>query len=203
MSRDEDRDRIPSCFSCICCSRPRPSWNMTFRTTVQMLRTGAFCLPRNVRALRLITDTGLPKCLLPAGVKCFKSEEPPGEWFWPSSELPPRGASPDISGRRCVLYFHGGAFCLCGPQTHRDLLCRLAREAGVPILAVDYRRPPEDPYPASLEDCLAAYLWLLGRTSASRLVLAGDSAGGNLVVATMLACASRQHPMPAGARPRP
>ena len=172
----------------------RPSWNIVFSIVIKFLRTVAYTIIRDVKFIRILTDHELPKFLLSSTVKCHKSDDHPGEWFTPSNE----SSESNSLVRRYILYFHGGAFCLCGPETHRDLISRLVQATGAHVFAVKYRRPPENPFPAALEDGLAAYAMLLRKVDASRIIFAGDSAGGNLAVTTILACASRQLPPPAG-----
>ncbi|MGP4024487.1 alpha/beta hydrolase [Actinomadura sp. 3N407] len=83
-----------------------------------------------------------------------------------------------------VLYLHGGGYVVCSPRTHRPITSRLALDTGLPVLVPRYRLAPEHPFPAPLEDAVAAYRWLLARgVPASGIVLAGDSAGGHLAAA--------------------
>ena len=99
-----------------------------------------------------------------------------------------------------VLYLHGGAFVAETPHFHGALLARICREAGARGLMVSYRLSPEHRYPAALDDCIAAYRWLLdGGHDASRIVVAGDSAGGNLTLALLLRARDERLPLPAGA----
>lgn len=101
---------------------------------------------------------------------------------------------------RVVLYFHGGAYIAGSPRTHRPLTAALARDAGVRVLALDYRQAPEYGYPAWLEDAVTAYEHLLKTGERpNQIVLAGDSAGGNLVLVTLLRLRELGLPMPAGA----
>ncbi len=94
-----------------------------------------------------------------------------------------------------VLYLHGGAFIACSPRTHRGLIGELSAASGRPVFAVEYRKAPRHRYPCALDDAVAAYAWL---TSAGRQVaVAGDSAGGQLAVATTLAARRRGLPGPA------
>ncbi|MCD0452252.1 alpha/beta hydrolase [Actinocorallia sp. API 0066] len=86
---------------------------------------------------------------------------------------------PDAPADGAVLYLHGGGYILCSPQTHRPLTTRLALDNGLPVLVPHYRLAPEHPFPAALEDALAAYQWLLDRGH-SKIIVAGDSAGGHL-----------------------
>ena len=99
-----------------------------------------------------------------------------------------------------VLYLHGGAFAMGSPTTHRTITTALAQRAGARVVAVDYRLAPEHPWPAGLQDAVAVYEGMLhSGARADRIVLAGDSAGGNLVLATLHAIKQRGLTMPAGA----
>lgn len=111
-----------------------------------------------------------------------------------AERITPPGADPE----RVIQYLHGGGYVIGSPNTHRSLAGELARAAGTSALVLDYRLAPENPYPAAVEDSVAAYRWLLasGHT-AENIVLGGDSAGGGLVVATLLALKERNVPMPA------
>ena len=100
---------------------------------------------------------------------------------------------------RAVLYLHGGSFCAGSLVTHRGLTSRLAGEAGVPVHALDYRLAPEHPYPAALDDAEAAYSGLLEQgLDPSRIVVAGDSAGGWLTLALAVRLRDRGAALPAG-----
>ena len=97
-----------------------------------------------------------------------------------------------------VLYFHGGGYVAGSARTGTHLAAELARRAGGRALSVDYRLAPEHPYPAAVEDGLAAYAGLLeSGVSPARVLVAGDSAGGGLAVATLLAARDRGLPQPA------
>ena len=108
---------------------------------------------------------------------------------------------PDGAGReRVVLYFHGGGYSAGSLDSHREFAGRLALASGVALVALDYRLAPEDPFPAALDDALAAYADLLDRGIApGSIALAGDSAGGGLVVATLLSIRDSGLPRPAAA----
>src|SRR5579875_2404731 len=87
-----------------------------------------------------------------------------------------------------LLYLHGGGYVIGSLDSHRHLVAEAGRALGVAALALDYRLAPEHPFPAAVEDALAGYRYLLGRGIApGHIVIAGDSAGGGLVVAAMLA----------------
>ena len=99
-----------------------------------------------------------------------------------------------------VLYLHGGGYVIGSIATHRDLVSRLVRATGGRALSVDYRLAPEHPFPAALDDATAAYRWLLSSgVDPARLVIAGDSAGGGLTIATMVALRDAGDPLPAAA----
>jgi monoterpene epsilon-lactone hydrolase len=109
-------------------------------------------------------------------------------------------AVPESRVDRILLYLHGGGYVLGSLDTHAVLMARLARACRCRVLGLDYRLAPEHPFPAALEDAVAAYRALLELgESAARIVLAGDSAGGGLALATLLALRDAGVPLPAGA----
>src|ERR671930_879761 len=112
----------------------------------------------------------------------------PAEWV----------VAPGAAASRVLLYLHGGGYVIGSVHTHRDLAGRLSRAAAARVLVIDYRLAPEHPYPAAVEDATTAYRWLLrhGATPA-RTVIAGDSAGGGLTVATLVALRDAGVPLPA------
>ncbi|MDR3508130.1 MAG: alpha/beta hydrolase [Caulobacteraceae bacterium] len=112
--------------------------------------------------------------------------------------LTPQGADPT----KVILYLHGGGYVAGSSRSHRHYVARLAQAAGTIALNVDYRLAPEHPYPAAVEDATAAYRWLLAQGfSADRIVVAGDSAGGGLTLATALALKAQGAPLPAALYP--
>ncbi|MER5759393.1 alpha/beta hydrolase [Streptomyces sp. NPDC002082] len=99
-----------------------------------------------------------------------------------------------------ILYFHGGAWVFGSPATALQLTAALVRRTGARAVSVDYRLAPEHPFPAAVEDGLAAYRELLDQgVPAERIVLAGESAGGALGIVTLLAAREAALPMPAAA----
>lgn len=109
--------------------------------------------------------------------------------------LRPDGADPG----KVLLYLHGGAYAMGSAMVSRTMLAILLRPLGIIGCSVDYRLAPEDPYPAALDDAVAAYAWLLQRHPPGSIVVAGDSAGGGLAVAMLVAARDRGLPMPAAA----
>lgn len=116
------------------------------------------------------------------------------EWHVPAS----LSGAPET--QRTILYFHGGGYVIGSPVSHRHITGRLALDANARILSVDYALAPEHPFPAAVKDGLKAYRWLLDKGHAPRrIAIAGDSAGGGLTVATLLAARNEGLPMPAAA----
>ncbi len=100
-----------------------------------------------------------------------------GEWLWPTKSI----------DDRAILYLHGGGFFMGSCGTHRSTVSRIANAARASALSLDYRLAPEHPFPAALEDAVAAYKWLLNEGFQSDdIAIVGDSAGGGLVISTLL-----------------
>ena len=98
-----------------------------------------------------------------------------------------------------VLYCHGGGYYFCSPRTHRSLVFGLATRADAAVFSLDYRLAPEHRFPAALHDATAAYRRLIADGIAPEsIVIAGDSAGGGLALATLVALRDAGDPMPAG-----
>ena len=116
----------------------------------------------------------------------------------PARDIPARLYAPTVERRPLptVAYFHGGGWVQGDLETHHGLCARLAKHAGVLVIAVDYRLAPEHKFPGAVEDCLAAYRWLRARgrdlgADTAKVGVAGDSAGGNLsAVVSQLAASS-------------
>jgi epsilon-lactone hydrolase len=106
-----------------------------------------------------------------------------------------RTASAEIG--KAVLLLHGGGYILPATASHRSLASHLSEAARACVYLPDYRLAPEYPYPAALNDALAAYRWLLQQYDSTHLVIAGDSAGANLALATVLAIREAGLPLPA------
>jgi acetyl esterase len=111
----------------------------------------------------------------------------------PAGEIPIRIYRPDLDGPvPTMVFFHGGGFVIGSIDTHDDHARLLCRDVGIVVVSVDYRLAPEHKFPAGFEDCLAATRWVAANVDAlggqpDKLVVGGDSAGGNLAAAVALA----------------
>jgi monoterpene epsilon-lactone hydrolase len=106
--------------------------------------------------------------------------------------------APGARADRAVLYLHGGGYVLGSVSSHRDMIARLSGAAAARALGLNYRLAPEHPFPAAVDDAVAAYRWLLHEGFApGRIAVAGDSAGGGLTAATLVAIRERGLPRPA------
>lgn len=137
------------------------------------------------------------------GVWCAKWLIRPikGTTVRPVSEGGVRGEwvlAPGVRENRAIFFVHGGGFIIGSPAIYRNLVSRLSLAAGCAVFSVDYRLAPEHPYPAPLNDVLEAWRWM---TSASlkpdQIAAAGDSAGANLVLATLMRLSGAAEPLPA------
>lgn len=172
--------------------RRRPGWSLRLEALISAYRGSWSVMPelglvrwRNVGdALSPLQTDGLAPRFVRLGAGPNELE---GVW------LEPPGADGPV-----LLYFHGGGFAFASLRTHGTLIGALARAARARTLAFDYRLAPEHPAPAAIEDALAAYRYLLAQqVPAQRIVLAGDSAGGTLVLNTLLALRDAGEPLPA------
>ncbi len=108
---------------------------------------------------------------------------------------------PDKVTDDCTLYYlHGGGFVVCSFKTHRRMIAAIAKKADVKAFAIDYRKTPEHRFPSALEDAVKGYEYLLKSGIApENIVIAGDSAGGGLAVATLVSLRDMGIPLPAAA----
>ncbi len=168
--------------------RRRPSWSWRLEATIAAQRGAWSVMPKiGVVRWRRVGDRMSP--MLTDGLETAPIEGggPAGLWLMPPED---RG--------RVVLYIHGGGFVFGSLRTHGNLIGGIARATSARALALEYRLAPEHPCPAALDDVLAAYRWLIDRgTEPQHIVLAGDSAGGNLVLSALLALRDRGEPLPA------
>jgi monoterpene epsilon-lactone hydrolase len=170
----------------------RPSWDLPFETWATVLRHYArrstllpLSLQRRMaaRAIRATRPRGMSYEIVRAGGV-------PAEWFRPDG----------CDESRVILYLHGGGYSIGSIDSHRDPVSRLCRASGARGLVIDYRLAPEHPFPAQLEDALAAYRWLLASgVDPARVVVAGESAGAGLTLSLLLSLRDARGPLPAAA----
>lgn len=148
------------------------------------------------RFFRFAVDYGIEAELkqhpLPEDVKIeeINAGGVPAEW-----QIVPRADNDKV-----ILYFHGGGMVLMSPKTHRALTIEIAQLTKMRVLSIDYRLAPEHPFPAPLEDCVTAYKWLLSQGfKAENIVIAGDSAGGNFTITTLIKLRDDGIDLPIGA----
>jgi acetyl esterase/lipase len=150
------------------------------QAVIDQLRENPLDPTASLEALR----TFVPEVPAPEGMRATRVDAGgvSAEWVVADSSDPDRR----------LLYLHGGGYVICGPATHRDLAGRIAQAAGASLLVLDYRLAPEHPYPAAVDDAVAALQWMTdngphGAASASTTFVAGDSAGGGLTLSTLIA----------------
>ena len=160
------------------------------QTVVQMLRSQPPIQGDDIHSMRAAMESLMGAIPPPEDAKL----EPVDAGGVPAEWTTANGAD---SGR-VVVYFHGGGYTLGSIATHRPLVARLSRAAGARVISVDYRLAPEHPCPAAIEDAVAAYRHVVaGGVAPSRIAIAGDSAGGGLTAACLVALRDAGDPLPA------
>lgn len=154
-------------------------------------RTGA---PPDIAELRAAGELVAQMLPAPDGTECNAVDAGgvPGEWV----------AEAGTASDRVILYLHGGGYCIWSPRPYRNYNARLSAATGARVLAPDYRLGPENPFPAAVDDACATYRWLLAQgVSPEKIAVSGDSAGGGLTLALLLALRDAGDPLPACAVP--
>ena len=169
-------------------STPANSIEQKIRANLPIVRFINGYLPLGVTRWaikRMVNNVKLPADITRShvsadGVQC--------EWLVPD----------DSPTDKVLLYIHGGGFVLGLTSLHLEMAAYLGKKLGMRVLMVDYRVAPEYPFPAPLDDCVTAYRWLVKQgMSAQNIVVAGDSAGGNLTITTLMALRDAGDPLPA------
>jgi len=133
-------------------------------------------------------DAAFSGCTVPVICRGVSAGGIDAEWIVPA----------DAPADKAILYFHGGGFRLGSIASHRDLIARIAEASRCRVLAINYRLAPEHRFPAAAKDALSSLGWLRAQGFApDNIALAGDSAGGNLVLTTLLSLRDRGDPLPA------
>jgi monoterpene epsilon-lactone hydrolase len=157
---------------------------------IQMLKSAPMGQAASLDELRLGFEKMATAMRPDADVKC----EPLNVGAMKAEWITAPGADP----RRTVLYLHGGGYVIGSINTHRAMVGRISRAAKARALLIDYRLAPEHPHPAAVDDSIAAYRWMLEQgINPAGMAIAGDSAGGGLTIATLVAIRDAKLKLPA------
>lgn len=172
--------------------------NLCLRNSVKPLMRRARSL-KNARMVARVSDQMLGRLAIPRHTRIENAQAGTVncrcDWVDPPANLD--GSDLIREGDRVILYLPGGAFIVRTPNIHSAMVSRLCTQAGARALVCYYRLAPEHPFPACLEDSVAAYEWLLTKGyRPEQIALAGDSAGGGLVLSTLLALRDAKRPLP-------
>ncbi len=140
-----------------------------------------------VEKLRKLADSGARFGKFPKAVqsKSVRIEDIPAELL----------THQQADARSALLYLHGGGYALGSIKSHRATAGQLAEAGKIHTLIIDYRQPPEHPFPAALQDALTAYEWLR-KNGYERIMIAGDSAGAGLALSTVVSLCDNHIPLP-------
>lgn len=170
-----------------------PGWSFSFEVTTRLLKFRAesvnvLTLDEQRRLQEIAGDQEAKRMSSKVERKNVRIGGIDGEWFVPKGKNP----------QRVILYLHGGGFIVGSSRTHGEMLMRLALAADARIFAPNYRLAPEHKHPAQIDDCRAAYEALLAEgISPQKLIIAGDSAGGNLALVLPLLLRENKIALPA------
>jgi len=159
---------------------------------VQLLRSNNPIQGDDIPSMRASLDAAVGALPPPADVELESVDAGgvPAEWT----------TAPGADPTRAIVYLHGGGYTIGSIQSHRPLVAKLSRATGARVLNVDYRLGPEHPFPAAVEDAVAAYRFVLASGGVpARTAIAGDSAGGGLTAACLVALRDAGAPLPAAA----
>jgi epsilon-lactone hydrolase len=162
------------------------------RVVMDLLRSGPDMAQMSLAEVRAIVDQGGAVAKLPENVELesITIGGLPAEW----------SSTPEADDAAVLLYLHGGGYLFGSIASHRGMVTNLGALAGVRTLAVEYRLAPEHKFPSPLEDALASYQYLLGQgTDPAHIAVGGDSAGGGLTIALLLAVRDAGLPLPGAA----
>jgi epsilon-lactone hydrolase len=157
---------------------------------IQQLKANPLLEQPELEAVRAGFEQMATMFPVPADVKCepVMAGTVKAEWV----------TAPGAASDRAILHLHGGGYVIGSINTHRALAAGLSRAAKARVLLIGYRLAPEHPHPAAVEDAIAAYRWLLAQGfSPKRIAIAGDSAGGGLTIAALVALRDAGEKLPA------
>ena len=161
-------------------------------TIIQMLKAGPDFDGLTIEEMRTTMEAIASQFKVAEDIRCETVDAGgiPAEWI----------AAPGTADDHVIYFLHGGGYVMGSINTHREMISRISRAAGARALAIDYRLAPEHPFPAAVEDATAAYRWLLSTgVDPARIVIGGDSAGGGLTVASLVALHDAGDPLPEAA----
>ena len=173
--------------------------NLYLRTSVKPLLRRARSL-KNARAVVRVVDQTLGRLSIPrhTRIESAQASSVNCRCDWIDPPLVGQGSDRARDHSRVILYLPGGAYIVRTPNAHSAMISRLCSQADARALVCYYRLAPENPFPACLEDSVAAYEWLLKQGyRPEQIVVAGDSAGGGLALSTLLALRDAKRPLPA------
>ena len=168
-----------------------PASESMLETCALIRANGGISETEDIAAMRQSMETQQAALQLPADV---------GRENFAIDEIPAcRIVTPSSREEYGVLYLHGGGYVMGSLDTHQELMARIARATRATVIGLDYRLAPEHPWPAAVEDALAAWQWMQNAGFLpSRCVVAGDSAGGGLAAALLAALSEQGRAQPAG-----
>jgi epsilon-lactone hydrolase len=160
------------------------------REVLQLIRERVSKEPQPIETMRAEFETNAKMFKVAEEIRCepLRIGHFEAEWVIP----------PESTDSRVLLYLHGGGYVMGSINTHREMVSRICRAGATRGLIPAYRLAPEHPYPAALEDAVSAYQWLLAEGwNPRRMLVAGDSAGGGLAIATLMTLREKGYPLPA------
>jgi monoterpene epsilon-lactone hydrolase len=167
------------------------SYHPLARTSFNVMLDGLLARQTMLARLRPVADYAIARSSPPVAGTRVRPGPPgvPGEWVYPP------GVDGDVG---VVLVLHGSGYLICSARTHRGFASRVSKYSGMPAFVIDYRLAPEHPFPAAEDDAVAAYRYLLDQGhDPTKIVVAGDSAGGHLAVGLALRARAEGLPVPA------
>lgn len=160
------------------------------QAVIQMIKSGQLPKETSIEERRALMEAGAAMVPLAPDVKC----EPVDAGGITAEYV----STPESDEGRVIYYLHGGGYMTGSIITHREMTSRMARAAKARVLMINYKLVPENPFPAAVEDSVAGYRWLLSTgINPARVVISGDSAGGGLAVATLVALRDAGETLPA------